>query len=146
MGYADAEKAGLSENCSSMCGAVVLGCHKSTRNQPGCMRNRAQEESYPRTCSANAAKEDKWGQQIMLRLPPAAAGLGCSIAICPLQSLVHPFSLCSVIVSQEEAAQQVPLQAFNPLLPFLLLSAPVCFSCEGSTTGVGEWLGTGSFL
>lgn len=99
MGHTDVEKAILSENCSSMWGGGVQGCHQSTRNQPGCMRNRAQEEAHPRTCSTRAAKEDVQPADNVPRLPPAAAGLGCPIAICPLQSLVHPFSLCSVIVS-----------------------------------------------
>lgn len=48
-------------------GAGAQGCHQSTGSQPGCMRNVAQEEAHLGPCSPRAAKEAKWGQQIMWR-------------------------------------------------------------------------------
>lgn len=55
----------------------------------------------------------------VLRLPPSrhSCGPGLLHLYLALQSPVHPFSLCCVIVKLEDSAQQVPPQAFNLLLP-----------------------------
>lgn len=76
------------------------------------------------------------------RFPPAAVGLGLLHCYLALQSpMCIPSPSRWVIVSGEEAAHQVPPQAFNPLLPDLLLTAPVGQSGVGSMAALGGWFG-----